>query len=51
MALYPEDKRAAFIGMIVTTIALLVLTLVVVEFTNRQFAGHAQEKGAPTKQH
>jgi hypothetical protein len=48
MALYPEDKRAAFVGLIVTTIGLLIVALTVVELTNRSFEGH--EKGAKSTQ-
>jgi hypothetical protein len=49
MALYPEDKRAAFIGLIVTAIALFVIAFTIVELTNRKFAGHEEGKAAETR--
>jgi hypothetical protein len=49
MALYPEDKRAAFIGLIVTAVALFVIAFTIVELTNKKFAGEKSEKAAETR--
>lgn len=40
MALYPEDKKAAFTGLIGGAILVLVMVLGLVKWTNTQFAGH-----------
>jgi hypothetical protein len=45
MALYKEDKRAAFVGLVVTTLALVAVAWGIVLATNAKFAGH--EKAAP----
>jgi len=42
MALYPEDKKAAFIGLIVTAILLFTMSFTIVKLTN---AKYAHEKG------
>ena len=44
MPLHKGDKRAAFIGMVLTTIGLFVVAYVIVLLTNAKFAGH--EKAA-----
>lgn len=41
-----NDKPAAFKGMIITTLALVAMSYIIVLLTNRQFAGHAAG-GAP----
>lgn len=41
------DKAAAFKGLVVTTILLAVMAYSIVLLTNRKFAGHAPEGGAP----
>ena len=50
MSLYPEDKRAAFIGMIVTAALLFAMAFTIVKLTNAKFAGHkAEAKAGETK--
>ena len=50
MSLHPGDKKAAFIGMIVTTVLLFVMAFAIVKMTNAKFAGHAAEgKAGETK--
>lgn len=43
----PGDKAAAFKGLIVTAVLLLVMAYSIVLLTNRKFAGHAAEGAAP----
>lgn len=43
MALHKEDKRAGFTGLIAGGLFVLAMVLVIVKFTNAQFAGHAAE--------
>lgn len=40
----PSDKGAAFTGLIVTSLALLVMVLGIVKWTNNKFAGHEGAK-------
>ena len=40
MSLYPEDKKAAFTGLIGGAILVLVMVLGLIQWTNTQFAGH-----------
>jgi hypothetical protein len=48
MSLYPEDKKAAFIGLIVTAVLLFAMSFTIVKLTNAKFA---REKGeAKTEQ-
>jgi hypothetical protein len=50
MSLYPGDKKAAFIGMIVTALLLFTMSFTIVKLTNAKFARHkAEEKAAQTK--
>ncbi len=35
-----NDQPAAFKGMIITALALAIMCYVIVQLTNRQFAGH-----------
>ena len=50
MSLYPEDKNAAFIGLIVTAVLLFTMSFTIVKLTNAKFAGHkAEEKAGETK--
>jgi hypothetical protein len=48
MSLHSGDKRAAFIGMIVTAGLLFIMAFTIVKLTNAKFAGHKAE-GAETK--
>jgi hypothetical protein len=43
MPLHSGDKKAAFIGMIVTTALLFIMAFTIVKLTNAKFAGHAAE--------
>ena len=50
MAHHGSDKRAAFIGMIVTSALLFLMCFVIVQLTNAKFEGHATEaKAGQTK--
>ena len=51
MSLYPEDKRAAFIGMIVTAALLFGMAFTIVKLTNAKFAGHKAEQKAGEMKH
>jgi hypothetical protein len=45
-----SDKRAAFIGLVVTSVLLFIMCLTVVKLTNAKFAGHgAETKAGATK--
>ena len=48
MSLYAGDKRASFVGMVVTTVLLFIMAFTIVKLTNAKFAGHKAE-GAETK--
>ncbi|MHB0962133.1 MAG: hypothetical protein ACYC5V_02865 [Gemmatimonadaceae bacterium] len=37
---HPEDRKAAFTGLIVGAVALVVICFTIVQLTNRKFAGH-----------
>ena len=37
MSLYPEDKKAAFLGMIVTAVLLFAMSFTIVKLTNAKF--------------
>ena len=45
MSLYPEDKPAAFTGLIAGALLVLAMVLTIIHFTNVKFAGH--EGAAP----
>ena len=50
MSLHPEDKRAAFVGMLATAVLLFVMAFTIVKLTNAKFAGHkAEAKAGETK--
>jgi len=50
MALHHGDKKAAFIGMIVTALLLFAMSFTIVKLTNAKFAREkAEAKGAETK--
>jgi hypothetical protein len=50
MSLYPEDKRAAFTGLIVTAVLLFAMAFTIVKLTNAKFARHkAEAKAAATR--
>ena len=50
MALFKEDKAAAFIGLIGGAILVLVMSLVIIDWTNGKFEGHAADAAAPAGQ-
>lgn len=49
MALFKEDKSAAFTGLIITAALLFLMGLTIVELTNRKYAGEHGAKAAETK--
>jgi hypothetical protein len=36
---HPEDRRAAYTGLIIGAVALLVIVTTIVHFTNQKYAG------------
>ena len=46
MPLLHGDKRAAFIGMLLTTLLLALMSFTIVKLTNAKFAGHKAEAKA-----
>jgi hypothetical protein len=48
MATHPSDKGAAFIGLIVTATALVLLASTIVMLTNRRFAHEKSEPPTAT---
>ena len=48
MALYKEDKKAAYMGLIAGAIALLIVVYGMVQITNRKFASHQSAPGVET---
>ena len=48
MSLYPQDKPAAFVGLIGGAILVLAMVLTIVHFTNVKFEGH--KAGEPAAQ-
>ena len=49
MSLYPEDKKAAFIGLIVTAALLFAMSFTIVKLTNAKYAGHSEAAAAEKK--
>jgi len=50
MSLYPGDKKAAFIGLIVTALLLFTMSFTIVKLTNAKYNKHkAEAKTAETK--
>ncbi len=43
---HPEDKKAAFTGLIVTAVIILVSLYGMVQWTNAQFEGHGEAPAA-----
>ena len=50
MALYPQDKRAAFIGLIAGAIGIFAVMYTITMLTNKKFEGH-RPAAAQTQQH
>jgi hypothetical protein len=46
---HPEDRRAAFTGLIVGAVALLIICFTIVKLTNAKFGGHVRPAGQATK--
>jgi len=46
---HPEDRGAAFTGLIIGVIALTVLVFGIVKFTNAQLASHEKPAAAASK--
>lgn len=46
MSLIPGDKRAAFIGMVTTSLLLFLMAFTIVKLTNRKFERHKAEAEA-----
>jgi hypothetical protein len=42
MALFPEDKRAAYVGLVVTAALLFGMAFTIVKLTNAKYAGHSE---------
>ena len=54
MALYREDKPAAFVGLIGGALLVLAMCYAIVQWTNAKFEGHkagAPAAGAPAATH
>jgi hypothetical protein len=49
MALHHGDKKAAFIGMIVTALLLVAMSFTIVKLTNAKFAREKGEAKAESK--
>lgn len=46
---HPEDRKAAFTGLIVGVIALMVIVTVIVKLTNAKFGSHEKPVAEATK--
>jgi len=46
---HPEDRRAAFTGLIVGAIALIVVVVAIVKLTNAKFASHEKPVAEATR--
>lgn len=46
---HPEDRRAAFTGLIVGAIALIVIVFTIVKLTNASFASHEKPAAEANK--
>jgi uncharacterized membrane protein YagU involved in acid resistance len=43
----PEDKRAAYIGLVAGLVSIIITVVAIVELTNRKFESHAPAPHAP----
>lgn len=50
MSLYPQDKPAAFVGLIGGFVLVLVMVIAIVAWTNTKFEGHGPAATAPAGQ-
>jgi hypothetical protein len=46
MSLHPADKKAAFVGMLVTALLLFTMSFTIVKLTNRKFEKEKAEAKA-----
>jgi len=46
---HPEDRNAAFTGLIVGLVALLIVCFIIVKLTNAKFGGHEKPAAQATK--
>lgn len=46
---HPEDQKAAFTGLIVGVVALLVVCVTIVKLTNNKFGAHQKAAAESTK--
>jgi len=46
---HPEDRRAAFTGLIIAAVALVVMVVTIVKVTNARFASHERPAAETTK--
>jgi hypothetical protein len=46
---HPEDRRAAFTGLIIGVVALIVLVVSIVKVTNARFASHEKPAADATR--
>ncbi len=46
---HPEDRRAAFTGLIVGAVALLILVFAIVKLTNAKYASHEKPAAEAAK--
>jgi hypothetical protein len=46
---HPEDRNAAFTGLIIGVVALLILVVSIVKLTNIKFAGHEKPAAQASK--
>lgn len=50
MSLYPQDKPAAFMGLVGGFVLVLAMVLVIIAWTNSRFEGHGPAAAAPAGQ-
>ncbi len=46
---HPEDRKAAFTGLIVGTVALIIVVVAIVKMTNAKFATHEKPVAEATR--
>ena len=46
---HPEDRKAAFTGLIIGVIALIIVVMVIVKLTNAKFASHEKPVAEATR--
>ncbi len=43
---HPSDRKAAFLGMILTIVAIFAVVFTIVQLTNKKYEGHTAEAAA-----